>query len=54
MDNIKRISEKDYIPTEQDIVRNRVKTTGISEMSFKVNDKLLKFTDVGGKRYLKK
>eukprot|EP01080_Neovahlkampfia_damariscottae_P010510 gene10510-3032_t len=50
MDNIKRISEKDYIPTEQDIVRNRVKTTGISEMSFKINDKVLKFTDVGGQR----
>jgi guanine nucleotide-binding protein G(i) subunit alpha len=50
MENILRISGKDYVPTEQDIVRNRVKTTGISEMSFKINEKILKFTDVGGQR----
>jgi hypothetical protein len=33
-ENIDRISEEDYLPTVQDILRSRVKTTGIVETRF--------------------
>ena len=37
-DCIDRISEPNYIPTEQDVLRSRVKTTGISETVFTLRD----------------
>jgi hypothetical protein len=33
-DNMRRIADPDYVPTEQDILRTRVKTTGIIETQF--------------------
>lgn len=35
--NIDRISDDDYVPTEQDVLRCRVKTTGIVETEFDFN-----------------
>ena len=32
-----RVLGDDYIPTEQDVLRSRVQTTGIIETAFKVN-----------------
>ncbi|CAH7669927.1 guanine nucleotide binding protein, alpha [Phakopsora pachyrhizi] len=49
-DNIERISQPGYIPTEQDIVRSRVKSTGISESRFNVGQLIWKVFDVGGQR----
>eukprot|EP00965_Chrysotila_dentata_P119751 3959543-Pleurochrysis_carterae.AAC.2 len=34
--DIDRISAKDYLPTEQDVLRSRVRTTGIVQTEFKV------------------
>ncbi len=34
LDDLKRLGAKDYQPTEQDILRTRVKTTGIVEVHF--------------------
>jgi len=48
--NIKRISEKDFIPNEADILRCRVKTTGIVETDFICNKQEYKLYDVGGQR----
>lgn len=34
LDDLDRLGYKDYQPTEQDILRTRVKTTGIVEVHF--------------------
>lgn len=36
MNNLKRISAPDYIPTEQDVLRVRFPTTGIHDYSFTI------------------
>lgn len=40
----------DYHPTEQDILRTRVKTTGIVEVNFTFKDLDFRLFDVGGQR----
>jgi len=49
-EHITRISQPDYLPTEQDVLRSRVKTTGVLETSFEVEDILFRLVDVGGQR----
>lgn len=39
-----------YAPTEQDVLRSRVKTTGITETTFRVGESTYKMFDVGGQR----
>ena len=34
LNSLDRIGESDYVPTEQDVLRTRVKTTGIVETHF--------------------
>ncbi|GBG32323.1 Guanine nucleotide-binding protein subunit alpha [Hondaea fermentalgiana] len=50
MDEMPRIQDSDYVPTEQDILRTRVRTSGIVEESFKIDNVLFEFFDVGGQR----
>ena len=45
-----RIGAVGYLPTEQDILRSRVKTTGITETTFGVGDLTYRLYDVGGQR----
>ncbi|CAD6196882.1 unnamed protein product [Caenorhabditis auriculariae] len=47
---IDRISQVDYIPTQDDIIRSRVKSTGIVETHFTYKDLFFKMFDVGGQR----
>ncbi|CAB3402135.1 unnamed protein product [Caenorhabditis bovis] len=47
---MKRILDKDYIPTIDDVLRARVKTTGIIETCFFFKDRLFRVFDVGGQR----
>ncbi|OBZ70966.1 Guanine nucleotide-binding protein subunit alpha [Grifola frondosa] len=47
---IDRMSSSVYLPTDQDILRSRVKTTGITETTFKVGELTYKLFDVGGQR----
>jgi len=49
-DNIDRIAEANYKPTVDDILRARVKTTGIVETSFKLSGHDFRLVDVGGQR----
>lgn len=51
-DNIQRISAQNYIPSEQDVLRSRVKTTGVLETVFEVEgeDIIFRLVDVGGQR----
>lgn len=47
---IDRMASPAYLPTDQDILRSRVKTTGITETTFKVGELTYKLFDVGGQR----
>jgi len=47
---IDRLATDDYIPSEQDVLRSRAKTTGIIETDFAVDKTHFKMVDVGGQR----
>jgi len=47
---IDRLASDDYIPSEQDVLRSRAKTTGIIETEFAVEKTQFKMVDVGGQR----
>ncbi|GAA54466.1 Guanine nucleotide-binding protein G(i) subunit alpha [Clonorchis sinensis] len=50
MKSLDRIAAPGYTPTEQDVLRSRVKTTGIVESGFRYKDLEFKVFDVGGQR----
>ncbi|CAH1961370.1 unnamed protein product [Acanthoscelides obtectus] len=45
-----RISKPNYVPSQQDVLRTRVKTTGIVETNFSFKNLHFKMFDVGGQR----
>ncbi|XP_043525096.1 G protein alpha q subunit isoform X5 [Frieseomelitta varia] len=47
---IDRVAAPDYLPTEQDILRVRVPTTGIIEYPFDLEEIRFRMVDVGGQR----
>ncbi|CAG8804676.1 19627_t:CDS:2, partial [Dentiscutata erythropus] len=49
-DSIDRISQTNYVPTNQDVLRSRVKTTGITETTFFIGELTYRMFDVGGQR----
>ncbi|XP_008301536.1 guanine nucleotide-binding protein G(o) subunit alpha-like [Stegastes partitus] len=49
-ENMSRIIGPNYIPTETDVLRVRVRTCGIIETQFQVNEMMLRLYDVGGQR----
>lgn len=49
-DKIDIISEPDYLPSKEDVLRSRVRTTGIVESKFEIEGNLFKMFDVGGQR----
>jgi GTPase SAR1 family protein len=48
--SVDRILTESYVPTEQDVLRSRIQTTGIIETSFNVEGKKFTIVDVGGQR----
>ncbi|KAJ6242539.1 guanine nucleotide-binding protein g(o) subunit alpha [Anaeramoeba flamelloides] len=50
LDSINRIIDENYIPTDEDILKCRIPTTGIKEVNFKINNVPWKIVDVGGQR----
>uniref|UniRef100_A0A7E4V171 Guanine nucleotide-binding protein G(I) subunit alpha n=1 Tax=Panagrellus redivivus TaxID=6233 RepID=A0A7E4V171_PANRE len=50
LNSLDRISTQGYIPTQDDVLRTRVKTTGIVETHFTHKDLHFKMFDVGGQR----
>ncbi|XP_037040266.1 guanine nucleotide-binding protein G(q) subunit alpha-like [Bradysia coprophila] len=48
--NVERIAASDYLPTQQDILRSRVSTTGIVEYTFDLDSVVFRMIDVGGQR----
>jgi len=49
-DKVKTIAGDGYTPTEQDVLRSRVRTTGIVENEFEIDHNKFKMFDVGGQR----
>lgn len=49
-DNIDRFIEPNYVPSTQDVLRARVRTTGIEEAQFTFEDLSFTMLDVGGQR----
>ncbi|KAI8388235.1 guanine nucleotide-binding protein subunit alpha [Radiomyces spectabilis] len=49
-DSMDRIGDTAYVPTDQDVLRSRVKTTGITETTFVIGDLTYRMFDVGGQR----
>ncbi|KAI8068438.1 G-alpha protein [Gongronella butleri] len=49
-DAILRIGQPNYIPSDQDVLRSRVKSTGITETTFVIGDLTYRMLDVGGQR----
>ncbi|KAG8128356.1 hypothetical protein E2320_015200, partial [Naja naja] len=50
LNDVARLVTPGYIPTEQDVLRSRVKTTGIIETQFSFKDLHFRMFDVGGQR----
>uniref|UniRef100_A0A0D9S6I7 G protein subunit alpha transducin 2 n=1 Tax=Chlorocebus sabaeus TaxID=60711 RepID=A0A0D9S6I7_CHLSB len=50
LNQLERITDPEYLPSEQDVLRSRVKTTGIIETKFSVKDLNFRMFDVGGQR----
>ncbi|XP_009862342.1 G protein alpha subunit Gi isoform X2 [Ciona intestinalis] len=50
LDSLDRLTEPRYVPTQQDVLRTRVKTTGIVEVDFNFKGLTFKMFDVGGQR----
>ena len=51
---IDRMAQLSYLPTDQDILRSRVKTTGITETTFKVGELTYKIFNMGDLRSVRK
>jgi len=49
-DQIDTVCKHDYVPTFQDVVRCRIRTTGIVELEFQVEKHIFKLFDMGGQR----
>lgn len=49
-ERIEEVAVDNYIPTEQDVLRSRVRTTGIVENNFEIDGNQFKMFDVGGQR----
>eukprot|EP00161_Ancyromonas_sigmoides_P023537 TRINITY_DN739_c1_g1_i1.p1 TRINITY_DN739_c1_g1~~TRINITY_DN739_c1_g1_i1.p1 ORF type:complete len:323 (-),score=111.30 TRINITY_DN739_c1_g1_i1:444-1412(-) len=49
-DSLDRIMADDYVPTQDDVLRSRVRTTGIVETVFSVGGLQFRMVDVGGQR----
>jgi len=48
--HLDRVGVRDYVPTQEDVLRVRVKTAGVLETTFKIDDWLFRMVDVGGQR----
>lgn len=49
-ENMERLCDAKYVPTPTDVLRARVRTQGIIETRFKINDVIVSMYDVGGQR----
>ncbi|CDZ98214.1 g-protein alpha subunit [Phaffia rhodozyma] len=49
-DHIDEVGSGRYLPSDQDVLRSRVRSTGITETTFRIGDMTYRLFDVGGQR----
>ncbi|KAG5356515.1 Guanine nucleotide-binding protein alpha-1 subunit [Yarrowia sp. C11] len=49
-ENVHKLADPDYLASDEDVIRGRIKTTGVSENPFLVGGQMLNIIDVGGQR----
>jgi len=49
-ENVRRFAADDFVPSDEDICRAKMKTTGIAETTFEINEVEFVLIDVGGQR----
>jgi GTPase SAR1 family protein len=49
-DNIARIAAPNYLPTDEDILKSRIRTTGITSLNFLIDTIKTDLVDVGGQK----
>jgi GTPase SAR1 family protein len=49
-DQVTSLAKEDYVPTEQDVLRSRSRTTGVIENAFTIDGNKFRMFDVGGQR----
>ena len=54
LEKVAEVARKNYVPTEDDILRARVRTTGIVEYKFTIDKNDFRMYDVGGQRSARK
>ena len=54
LNRIDEITSEDYFPSNEDILRTRLVTSGVSEIRFLINDLHITMIDVGGQRIHRK
>ncbi|OHS93185.1 Guanine nucleotide-binding protein alpha-1 subunit [Tritrichomonas foetus] len=51
LDNVERLASPNYLPTNEDLLKSRIRTTGISSLQFLINNKIkTELVDVGGQK----
>ena len=50
LDSVQRIASEGYSPTDEDILKARIRTNGKNEFKFKIDDKKTLLIDVGGQK----
>jgi guanine nucleotide-binding protein subunit alpha len=50
VNNVRRFSEEDYEPTSEDVIRAKLRTTGVTEVSFEIGNQEYNLIDIGGQR----
>ncbi|CAI5451925.1 unnamed protein product [Caenorhabditis angaria] len=53
-DALDRINDRNYVPSEQDILHTRIPTMGVIEVKFTMKNKIWRVFDVGGQRSQRK
>jgi GTPase SAR1 family protein len=50
LENVVRIAKADYSPTTEDILKSRIRTTGIASLNFLIDQVKTELVDVGGQK----
>jgi GTPase SAR1 family protein len=50
LDNVERIAKSNYVPTDADILKSRIRTTGIANLDLMIGDVRTELVDVGGQK----
>jgi len=50
LDKVEQLADEEYVPSEEDVMRSRVRTTGIVQKEFVIQNNRFHMYDVGGQR----